>query len=450
MKIAHFSDLHYSQNNALEADRCFSFAVQDTVRRASANLAVISGDSTDHRLDANACSLHLLASNVHTLAHQMPVLMLQGTFSHEPPGTLDNFTLMGAPYPVYVADRIHQVALHGDVFRPSAGALFSPEEIELLRDLEVDVVFTCVPTVNKAALAAAVGVDAAATELGEHLALYLSAAGAVNMIFRGAGIPTVGVSHGTVHGCQTEHGVPMIGFDHEFTVGSLFDAQCDAFMLGHIHKSQRWTREGRTIAYAGSIGRFHYGEEGEKGYLLWDVEAGCATAQQIATPARITISVDFNGPPDMERLEAIARDSTDKFVRVRWQVDEEHRQLVDRSAIAALFAHAAELKLEPRILPSVRSRAAGISNADTLGEKLSRWATLTETPAPPLQDRLALLESADIDQIVASVLASLTTTPSEASPAVAVASAEPDITSEPAWLWSGSLFDDDFGTPQAA
>ena len=51
----------------------------------------------------------------------------------------------------------------------------------------------------------------------------------------------------------------------------------------------------------------------------------------------------------MQRLSAIALDATDKFVRIRWQVDEEHRQSVDRDAIAALFTNAAELKVEARI-----------------------------------------------------------------------------------------------------
>jgi exonuclease SbcD len=453
LDIAHFSDLHYSQTNAAEADRCFAFATADAIRRG-ARLAVISGDSTDHRLDAHASSLHLLASHIHELSRHMPVVMLQGTFSHEPPGTLDNFCLMGERYPVCIADRICQVAWEGDVFRSSSGAVFSPEEIEELIDLEVELVLTCVPTVNKAVLAAAVGTDAVATELGDHLAQYLASAGKVNRGLRGAGIRTVGISHGTISGCQTEHGVPMAGFDHEFTVGSLFEAQCDAFMLGHIHKSQQWSREGRVIAYAGSIGRFHYGEEGEKGYLLWNVEDGSVSATQIVTPARVTLCIDFDGPPDMDRLTEVARESADKFVRVRWQVDEEHRQLVDRNAITALFAASAELKLEPRILPAVRSRAEGISNASTLEEKLDRWAKLTDSDVAPLQDRLSMLLSADTDSIVNAVLARLST-PSPEIPSAALdtrgqmdaqdeASEEVDPfpAAQPSWLDSGTLFDD--------
>jgi len=80
-----------------------------------------------------------------------------------------------------------------------------------------------------------------------------------------------------VFGCVSEHGVPMAGFDHEFTTGALFAAEAQAFLLGHIHRHQAWTAEGaagrQCIAYAGSIGRLHYGEEGEKGFLLWEIDA---------------------------------------------------------------------------------------------------------------------------------------------------------------------------------
>lgn len=196
----------------------------------------------------------------------------------------------------------------------------------------------------------------------------------------------------------------MAGFDHEFSLGALFDAECDAFMLGHIHKYQQWERAGRVVAYPGSIGRFHYGEEGDKGYLLWEVSAGDARAELVATPARETVCIDFDGPPDIARLAEIAASSTDKFVRVRWQVDEEHRQSVDRDAIAALFSGASELKVEARILPVTRSRAQGISLEATVERKLERWCELTEVVSAPLLERFQLLEANDAESIVEGIL----------------------------------------------
>ncbi|AOZ04204.1 metallophosphatase family protein (plasmid) [Cupriavidus sp. USMAHM13] len=423
--VGHFSDLHYSTSNLAEADRCFGFAVEDAIASRCA-VGVVSGDSTDHRLDAHTPALRVLAGRIHQLSRHMPVLMLQGTFSHEPPGTLDLFPLMSAGYPVYVADHIHQVALLGGEFVASAGSLFTSEEVDALLASGIpEMVFTCVPTVNKAVLAAAVGAGQAATALGDHLAAYLGAAGAVNRLLRARGVRTLGVSHGTVNGCQTEHGVPMAGFDHEFSIGALFEAECDGFLLGHIHRAQQWAQDGRVVAYPGSIGRFHYGEIGDKGYLQWEVAPGRAVARQVVTPARETLCYDFDGPPDMERLATVAGGAADKFVRIRWTIDEEHRQLVDRDAICALFGAAAEVKLEGRVLPAVRSRAEGISRAASLGQKLSHWGELASVDTGPLLDRLGMLETADALSITDLVLAQLDQRPVET-----VAPAEPAATPE--------------------
>ncbi|OUL84890.1 metallophosphoesterase family protein [Paraburkholderia hospita] len=452
MKIAHFSDLHYSPENVDEADRCFTYAVQDAMNRCM-DVAVISGDSTDHRLDAHAPALNRLAWNINHLSLSMPVLMLQGTFSHEPPGTLRNFALMSQKHPVFIAERVQQVSLFEGNFFASAGPVFNEEELRSVLTLGADIVFTCLPTVNKGQLAAAVGAKDAATGLEAVLGDYLAAAGRINQRLSAAGIRTVGVSHGTVNGCTTEHGVTMAGFDHEFSLGALFDARCDAFLLGHIHKAQQWERGGQLVGYAGSIGRFHYGEEGDKGYLMWDVEVGDARAELIPTPSRQTICVDFDGTPDMERLAAIAADATDKFVRVRWQVDEEHRQSVDRDAIEALFAQAAGLKVEALILPVVRSRSQGISLETTVDRKIERWAEHANVDAAPLVERYQLLESGFVEAIAAAVLASLEAEPAAgatayshldqvdtlADAAVPVATVEVGTGTQTSWL-DGDLF----------
>jgi exonuclease SbcD len=178
-------------------------------------------------------------------------------------------------------------------------------------------------------------------------------------------------------------------------------------MLGHIHRCQQWEREGRVVAYPGSIGRFHYGEEGEKSYLQWSVAPGNAVATPVVTPARETVCIDFNGPPDMDQLALAAATADDKFFRIRWTIDEEHRQLVDRDAICALFGAAAELKLEGRVLPAVRSRAEGISRAATLAEKVERWGELAAVNTSRLVEYLPVLESLDAQAIVDLELAEL-------------------------------------------
>ena len=214
--------------------------------------------------------------------------MLQGTFSHEPPGTLAVFRLLGGRHPVHVADRIAQVALMQDgQWCESNGWRFDDLPNRMLA------LFSCVPTVNKAVVAAHVGASAAAEAVGHHLAELLRGFAPNNRAARAQQVPTLAVSHGTVFGCITEHGVPMAGFDHEFTTGSLFATGAQAVLLGHIHRHQSWMADGvggqQCIAYPGSIGRFHHGEDGDKGFLMWDVMAGGATCTLVPAPARRTI-----------------------------------------------------------------------------------------------------------------------------------------------------------------
>jgi len=377
MRIAHFSDLHYGAATLDEADRCFGAAIDRAIAEG-AEVAVLSGDATDHGLDLHAPATLRLFAQVRRLAEHCPVLMLQGTFSHEPPGTLAVFRLLGARHPVQVAERIEQVALTAEGrWRVSDGWRFDavPPGIRLL--------VSCVPTINKAVVAAAVGAAEAGAAVSEHLAQLLAGFAPGHGQARRQGIPTVLISHGTVFGSMTEHGVPMAGADHEFTAGLLFAAEAQAVLLGHIHRHQRWEQEGiagrQCVAYAGSIGRFHYGEEGDKGFLLWEVTPTTADCVLWPTPARRTVDIVFEGRPDLEVLrEAIERHGVEGArVRVRWTVADEDRHAVDRAAIGRLLAGAAQTKLEGRIVPVVRARAPGISLLDSLAAKVRRWAELT-------------------------------------------------------------------------
>ena len=83
MRVAHLSDLHYGPRHLEEADRCFSAAVDRAIELA-VDVAVISGDATDHALDLHAPAALRLLAQVRRLADHCPVLMLQGTWSHEP------------------------------------------------------------------------------------------------------------------------------------------------------------------------------------------------------------------------------------------------------------------------------------------------------------------------------------------------------------------------------
>jgi len=50
--------------------------------------------------------------------------------------------------------------------------------------------------------------------------------------------------------------------------------------------------------------RFHYGEEGDKGFLVWQVDADGADCTLHPTPARRTVDICFEGKPVLDELRA--------------------------------------------------------------------------------------------------------------------------------------------------
>lgn len=394
MEIMHASDLHYSPTNLEEADRCFGYAVEEAINR-NVKVAFVTGDSTDHRLEAHSPAFLALAKRLKQLADHCPVFLLQGTFFHEPAGMLHILGMIGAKHPIVISDRIEMIGLANGKWMS-----YDPEG-----KLQYDLVVTSVPTVNKADLALQVGAENANEAMGEHLSALLASFGPINDRLRAQGVPTVLVSHGTIDGSMTEAGVPMVGQDHEFTAGSLFSASTSAVMLGHIHKHQVWDRKHQNViqraAYPGSVGRFHYGEIGEKYFLVWNVEASSATIEPVPTPSRRMIDISFDGVPDLHQLAEVVSECKGAYVRVRYSVDEEYSRTVDRQGIKALLQGAAELKIEGNVLPIQRQRCAGISALPALEERFIKWAEHSQTPTDGLLDRLANLRTKDPIDIVA-------------------------------------------------
>jgi exonuclease SbcD len=206
----------------------------------------------------------------------------------------------------------------------------------------------------------------------------------------------------------------MVSPDLEFSAENLAAADCDAVMLGHIHRHQSWsnvrTPSGAltTIAYPGSLARLVHGHMDPVGFLIWDLEPGKpGTFTFHESPSRQLLEIDFPGLPDMDEIRHIAaKAGPDDAVRIRWTVDEEHAAAVDKQAIRDLFVGVDSLKLEPRVLPVQRVRAAGIGRAVTLADKLRHWAETTGSmeAMPRLLDRLEMVQAEDPEKIIGRIV----------------------------------------------
>jgi exonuclease SbcD len=121
-------------------------------------------------------------------------------------------------------------------------------------------------------------------------------------------------------------------------------------------------------------------------------------------------------------------------------VGEEERAGIDREAIKRALGDAADVQLEGRVVPVVRSRAAGISRAASLQEKVRVWAKATGCTDGPLIERLNSLVDRDPADIAAAILsvdeagadvdASLSRSTPQAKPLPIQAEGEPDQPAE--------------------
>ena len=391
LKIIHISDEHYAPKTLDKVEPCMAH-VMAVARQEPPDVIVSTGDATDHAIDAHSPAFAALAKRVREASDIAPVLILQGTFSHSPRGLVDIYPMLAGKWPVYAAVHIHQVALLADnTWLPSNGFAFTSVPPT------AKVIFTLFPTANKADVAAVVGASDASSAAGEAMQSLMHAFAPINQEARRLGIPCIALGHGTVSGCLTEHDVPMAGMDHEFSVGGLFALEASAVMLGHIHKHQTWQNDGRMIAYAGSLCRLHHGEIGDKGGVMWNVSPDLVTCEQIVTPTRRSVTIEFDTLPTAADIVARKAELIDCDVRIRWEVLEADRDKVDRHALEEALKQvgANEIKLEGTVIATQRSRAEGMNQLLSVDAKLGMWASTVGQNRQPLLERLDLLVSSN-------------------------------------------------------
>ncbi|MCE2986147.1 MAG: hypothetical protein LW849_10550, partial [Burkholderiales bacterium] len=212
VKVLQISDLHYSKETLDQIDRCFEYALNQA-RQAAVDLIAITGDATDYRLEINSPAFIRLAQRIREATDIAPVLMLQGTYSHEPPGSLNVFRYFGGKYPIKVIDTWSRIALVGT-------DLVTTDPYSLIDGSRLDI--WGLPVLNKAAvvgLAGGLESDVAYTTAISSLLRSISDSTRQSAQHS---VPSLLMSHGTIVGSTTETGIPLSGLDHEFTLDALF------------------------------------------------------------------------------------------------------------------------------------------------------------------------------------------------------------------------------------
>ena len=366
MKLAHLSDIHFCAKNMPEINRLLP-QLFTSLAECNPDHIIVSGDLFDTKLYAADPAFSQAAGFLLGLSDIAPTYVLQGTYSHDAPGMLSALSMLSSP-----KNRIREYGTPHFILAPM-----------VLRDSTI----LFIPPRRRTDEWTLESVLDAATNA------------------------TVVVSHGTVFGCETEHDVPMLGVDHEFTPELFWRyPHIRAWLLGHIHKHQVWHGpDGQVAAYAGSLGRYHHGEMGEKYWLEWDIEEdGTVSVTPHRTKASTSVTVDFPSPPtaaDLDRTIATVLEGADGrqvALRIRYSVDEEYRDAVDRASMEAALTAATLVgwKIEPRVNLVQTSRAPGVSRAKSLEEQVREYARLSDLNPEGILRALEMIRANTDDEVM--------------------------------------------------
>jgi DNA repair exonuclease SbcCD nuclease subunit len=409
--VLHTADLHITNKvDKLEEVMHTCNAIVAQAKKNPPDLIVLAGDTVDEydgpiRIDSVAARYAI--SLVAQFAEIAPVAIVRGTKSHDR-DTPYLFRELKGRYPIHVATKIEQVALidtgKGLSFHPLTGPLADDTYTQAIA------VLTFMPSPDKSRVIAVQGGDSveattlsARELLGDAMALIGEANASI-----GDDIPRIMIGHGMITGAVFSDSSAMaaVGEDLEFSPSDLAKANCDLICFGHIHKYQEFPGN---IFYSGSPGRLTFGEKEKKGYLLHVLDGQTLTESVFFdTPAREFSFFDYDwadGADGLERdlISFLREGLTGHDVRVRIQVPEEERHLIDRAGIESRIntAGAKQIKIEVAVIPKQRQRAAGISNLETLPEKVKRWGETIDEEVPESVLVLAgLIEGRDIEELI--------------------------------------------------
>lgn len=121
----------------------------------------------------------------------------------------------------------------------------------------------------------------------------------------------IALYHGAINKCIVDNGWTSRGNRDDI---SIFDG-FDFAMLGDIHKFQ-FLNDEKTIAYPGSLRQNSFGEEIDKGYLLWDIRSDGSfdVERVILDQKRYFFTLWLNEASEIEELGDLPKDSR---IRVR-------------------------------------------------------------------------------------------------------------------------------------
>ena len=385
-RVVMFTDLHFHRCSRWDELLRVMQWIRDECERLHPNVIVNAGDLLDvlaRKPDVE--EIRVLAQWLKDLAEIAPVVGVAG--NHDPLAGMAMFNLIEARHPIFIADR---PGLH------VAGGIE----------------FALLPWPRKGQLLAQLGVGGEqARQVGVEL---------LTNVIRGLGdaetdLPRCFVGHVQLRGAKVSTGQPLApGADFEIGTEDLALANCDAYLLGHVHLPDDMTVGGAPGCYGGSSRRTVYGEVEAKSLAVVDFEEGApAKLWRVPIPCQSMVLIedewrDVNGDGvfglwSQESISSEDIQGADIRLRVKFASDQRDAAMAaaERFRSQLLEDGAAVVKLEPEVIVQSAARAPEVATARTLIDKVDAYWRAKDAVPPEARRARLLSKVADVETEVA-------------------------------------------------
>lgn len=373
LKVAHYSDLHASQKTKVEALATLAFIFEEC-RKREVHALINSGDTFDGPITlGNSGPLNELLDLFFSKV-QCPHYVIEGTKSHDMPGSIDIFEkLRGFGKTIHV----HRLPASYPLVKTGHEQTLLLPEIHPAWNLDPGDGTPCghisfLPAPTKSFLAE--DFQGSSEDLNQYLAQKL------RTILADFGAkaaespkPHILVSHITVAGSELSTGQVMLGGDIQVSVADLALANADYVALGHIHKAQKL---GSNIYYAGSPYHLNFGELEPKGFniVTFDDGGNLDDVGFVRTPSRPRQVIDAEIAEGHLKLLETPCAGADIRIRI-YAPQHGYFEGLDLEA-QSMCAEANSLKIEFIPTAENRIRAVDLSKAKTLRDKLVEYGNV--------------------------------------------------------------------------
>lgn len=276
VKIIHTGDWHLAGNYPEKAAISAQFLI-DQIHGSDSpaynpDVILFGGDLTDRAVHVHSDRLQPFYNLVKSV--QCPIVLLQGTHSHEPFGTINNIAALSSD--IHVIDNPGQGYFFNGLHVKGLPALTKPLLAQWMKECGSDIDGFNDPTS---------AIKYLLKRIGEDFAKHSG--------------PKVLVGHWTLSGCMTPTGQTMFGSDLEVGLADLSVTGADAVLLNHIHKSQDW-RAPMLVSYSGPPYPTNWGELDRKSFsvLTFDESTGqMLSFERVYFPhlPMVKIEIEFTG-----------------------------------------------------------------------------------------------------------------------------------------------------------